>query len=1077
MLTGLAAGTTYDYDVVSTNATAKTSMSANFTFATMAASVPPVITAVTATSITSTSAIITWTTDQASSSLVNYGTTTGYGSSSTPNPALVTMHSVTLTGLKAGTTYDYDVVSTNATANTATSVNFSFVTLVASTSSASYIGLDKTTQGAWKTGYGADGYFIANYATNSPSYATVGFTGQSSWTWVNPTTDVRALQTTGGNGIASTYYGNTFSINVNLTDGNTHEISLYLLDWDTTARVETISILDAASQTVLNTQTFSAFNNGQYASWSVKGNVIIQVVSNAGINAVVAGIFFGTAPTAPAPVISAVTATSITATTATIVWTTDEASSSQVKYGTTTAYGSTSTLSTTPVTSHMVALTGLTAGTTYNYEVISAVGNSSTTSANFTFSTPSSGGTGSSATYIGADTTTQGSWGGIYGGDGYFIANDANNPPSYASVSLTGTSAWTFTNNTTDPRALETASGSSTRIASVYYGSTFSINVNFTDTNTHQIALYLLDWDTTSRVETISVLDAASHAVLNTQTFANFQNGEYASWSVKGNVIIQVTSNAGINAVVAGIFFGGAAAPAPVISAVTATSITATGATITWTTNIASSSQVSYGTTSAYGSTSTLNPTPVTNHSVILTGLTAGTTYDYDVTSTAGGSSATSANSTFLTLTTGGGGSSASYIGVDTTTQGAWKTSYGGDGYLIANYAANPPSYATVSFTGQNTWTWANPTTDVRALATSGGNGIASTYYGTPFSINVNLSDTNTHRISLYLLDWDTTARVETISILDAVSHAVLSTQTFSSFNNGEYASWNVKGNVVIQVVSNGGINAVVAGIFFGGVSNGAPVISAVTATNVMSTSATITWTTDEASTSLVNYGTTTAYGSASTPNSALVTSHSVTLTGLTPGKLYDYDVVSANATPVSATSSNFSFTTLASGTNIATYNGLDTTTQGAWMGTYGAGGDYIANYASNPPAYATVSLTGQSTWTFLSSTTDPRALQTGGGNGIASTYYSATGFTINVKINDGNAHTVALYLLDWDTTGRSETISILDGNTNAVLNTQSFSSFQNGEYASWTLQGNVIIQVTPVAGINAAVAGIFFGL
>jgi hypothetical protein len=69
----------------------------------------------------------------------------------------------------------------------------------------------------------------------------------------------------------------------------------------------------------------------------------------------------------------------------------------------------------------------------------------------------------------------------------------------------------------------------------------------------------------------------------------------------------------------------------PIISGVTATSITATGATITWTTDIASDSQVQYGTTTAYGSMSALDSTLVTSHSVNLTGLTAGRTYHYRV--------------------------------------------------------------------------------------------------------------------------------------------------------------------------------------------------------------------------------------------------------------------------------------------------------------------------------------------------------------------------------------------------------------------------------------------------------------
>jgi len=56
-------------------------------------------------SITSSGATITWSTDQASSSQVEYGTTTGYGSMTTVDPTLVTSHSQALTGLLAATTY------------------------------------------------------------------------------------------------------------------------------------------------------------------------------------------------------------------------------------------------------------------------------------------------------------------------------------------------------------------------------------------------------------------------------------------------------------------------------------------------------------------------------------------------------------------------------------------------------------------------------------------------------------------------------------------------------------------------------------------------------------------------------------------------------------------------------------------------------------------------------------------------------------------------------------------------------------------------------------------------------------
>ena len=88
----------------------------------------------------------------------------------------------------------------------------------------------------------------------------------------------------------------------------------------------------------------------------------------------------------------------------------------------------------------------------------------------------------------------------------------------------------------------------------------------------------------------------------------------------------------------------------PVISNVSA-SPAQTTATVTWTTDKPSSSQVAYGTTTAYGSATPLDSTPVTAHSQTLSGLTTGQLYHFSVTSTDGsGNTASSADSMFTTL-------------------------------------------------------------------------------------------------------------------------------------------------------------------------------------------------------------------------------------------------------------------------------------------------------------------------------------------------------------------------------------------------------------------------------------------
>ena len=75
-----------------------------------------------------------------------------------------------------------------------------------------------------------------------------------------------------------------------------------------------------------------------------------------------------------------------------------------------------------------------------------------------------------------------------------------------------------------------------------------------------------------------------------------------------------------------------------------------------------------------------------------------------------------------------------------------------------------------------------------------------------------------------------------------------------------------------------------------------APTISVQTATNITGNSAQITWTTNEAATSRVEYGLTTSYGSSTTLDATLVTAHSVALTGLAPNTTYNYRVRSIDA-------------------------------------------------------------------------------------------------------------------------------------------------------------------------------------
>jgi YVTN family beta-propeller protein len=499
-----------------------------------------------------------------------------------------------------------------------------------SSATASFVTADTTTQGNWKSKYGADGYTVVDDSIKNPSYGTVSASSQSDYIWASSTTDVRALQKAAANDrLAATWYSpSSFYVDVNFTDQSPHQVAAYCLDWDGLGRAQTIDVLDATTNAVLDSRSISGFNGGTYLVWNITGHVKLHVTVTAGANAVVEGIFFG-------------------------------------------------------------------AGST------------------------SSG--ANSATFVGTDTATQGNWKSKYGRDGYTVVDDSAKNPSYATIAPSGAADYIWNFSTTDARALQKGSASD-RIASTWYSpSSFSVDVNMTDQSVHQVAIYCVDWDGGGRSQTVDVLDATTNAVLSTRSLSSFGSGVYLVWNVTGHVKLRFTQNAGYNAVVSGVFFGGPNGP------------------------------------------------------------------------------------------------SATFVTTDTTTQGSWKSKYGLDGYSIADDSTKSPSYATMTPSAALDWVWSSSTSDVRAVQKGlASDRIASTWYSpSVFYMDVNITDQSSHQIEVYCLDWDSGGRSQTVDVLDANTNAVLDSRSVSSFSGGVYLIWNVSGHVKLRVTYGTGYNAVVNGIFF----------------------------------------------------------------------------------------------------------------------------------------------------------------------------------------------------------------------------------------------------------------------
>ncbi|MEO8594331.1 MAG: S8 family peptidase [Candidatus Solibacter sp.] len=675
---------------------------------------------------------------------------------------------------------------------------------------ATFIRSDATTLGSWKGVYGSEGSVVVGNTSTVPAYATVTPSGNLSYTWAASTSDTRALQKTTSttDRVAACWYSNTFSIDLNFTDSNSHQVAFYLLDWESGGRAVRVDVLDGTTLGTLDTRSVSSFAGGQYLVWTLSGHVVIRLTStNPANNSVVSGIFFGRggAPT-----------------------------------------------------------------------------------------------TGGAAAFIRSDATTLGSWKGVYGSEGSVVMGNTSTVPSYATVTPSGSLSYTWAASSSDVRALQKTTSATDRVAACWYSNTFSIDLNFTDSNSHQVAFYLLDWESGGRAVRVDVLDGTTLGTLDTRSVSSFAGGQYLVWTLSGHVVVRLTStNPANNSVVSGIFFGTGAALAP--------------------------------------------------------------------------------------------GGAATFIRSDATTLGSWKGVYGSEGSVVVGNTSTVPAYATVTPSGNLSYTWAASTSDTRALqkTTSTTDRVAACWYSNTFSIDLNFTDSNSHQVAFYLLDWESGGRAVRVDVLDGTTLGTLDTRSVSNFAGGQYLVWTLSGHVVVRLTStNPANNSVVSGLFFG-------------------------------------------TGGAVAPGAA------------------------------------------------ATFLRLDTATQGTWKGSYGTdGGEVIGNTASYP-AYATVTHSGSSQYVWAPTITDPRALQKFASttDRIAGCWFGPN-FSVDVQMNDSNAHQVALYLLDWDTFngGRAERVDILDATTNAVLDTRSVSAFTAGQYLVWNIAGHVIIRImNTTTTANAVMSAIFF--
>jgi hypothetical protein len=168
-------------------------------------------------------------------------------------------------------------------------------------------------QGSWASSVGSAGYVLAAWdgSSEDSSYlpgVTMSLLQGSRFSWAQETSETRALEGPAGSlRNAGTFYSESeVKVRLSFAAAYSGDLHLYAVDWDTTARRESITVEDGSGA-----RTVALDNNFHEGAWvslpvsvAAAGTVTITVDRLAGSNAVLSGIFLGDEGTPPGPTVA-----------------------------------------------------------------------------------------------------------------------------------------------------------------------------------------------------------------------------------------------------------------------------------------------------------------------------------------------------------------------------------------------------------------------------------------------------------------------------------------------------------------------------------------------------------------------------------------------------------------------------------------------------------------------------------------------------------------------------------------------------------------------------------------------------
>ena len=912
-LTGLTKGTTYHFRLHSTDPSGNATSSGDYTFVTQADFTPPVITFDPNNSVselTETSVRISWTTDKMATSSIDFGTDQTYGTS-LANSNFNTNQSIAITGLTKGTTYHFRLNNTDASGNTASSVDYTFATpdyadkippvitfdpatgVAGVTENSALISWTTNEMATSKIEYGTStdyGSVYNNYNLNTnQAFSLIGLTRGTTYHFKLFSTDFS------GNVASSSDYTFTtqadvtppvitFDPTINIT-GITENSAL--VSWITN-EMATSSIEYGTSTAYGSVYNNDNFNIGQAFTLSdlARGTTYhfrLHSTDASGNTVTSSDYTFTTQADLTPPVITFDSSSGITdrlENEVEISWSTDKLATSSIEYGTSTSYGT--RISNHNLNSnHIFDLTGLTKGTLYHFRLNNAdASGNATSSGDFTFITedltdytppsitfdPSTGVSGITETSARVAWTTSEmatssveygtstAYGSIYSN------NNFNTNQAFILTGLVKGEVYHFRMNSTDASGNATSSSDYTFATPDYSDKTapiitFDPNTGITNRGETSVTIA---W-ATNEVSTSSI-EYGTSTNYNNVALSNDLNTDHVfvlnglSRGTVYNFRIKSADPSGNLVTMDNLGFvteDSFDKVPPVITfdpSGSISEVTETSVRISWTTNELATSSIDFGTDETYGN-SIINNNFNTNQSIIITGLTKGTNYHFRLNNTdVGGNLATSSDLTFTTL--------------DYT-----------DKVPPVISGVSPAQVLDTSAT--IVWTTDKPASSVVNYGLSAGN-----YTDSVSDPLYNYS----HSIILKNLQIKSTYYFKATSV-DSNGNTAISTE--GSFTTQDTL---VAGATTTTIVVNTGGGTTV-------IDNSdkvPPVISQVSVSNIDSGQATVVWNTNEAADSMVEFGSTNTYGSVSASRTT-TTNHSEVLDNLLPDTQYYYRITSAD--------------------------------------------------------------------------------------------------------------------------------------------------------------------------------------